>query len=1023
MKTETLHKPLVMGKRVLPYAITFCIALVIGLLMYRAKEIAPFGDQSVLCMDLWGQYFSMYVQNAKADSLSELLYSWNGAFGYNNLAQSAYYCNSVFLILFMRLLPVGSMVSALNWFCLLKICFSAVSCLAFLRYKLQKHSPILIAGAVSYGLCAYMLAFYSQFMWTDCLIYLPLVLIGLERLIHQKKPLMYTLLLALTIFSSFYIGFAVCIFSCAYFACNSILLIRLKRNPESRLKVKLTGGKAFGGSIVRFGFFSLLGGAIAAFVILPIGAAIQQTLAAGMEAPKELKWYGDITAILQDLLPERQLSMAYEGVNIATSILVFLSVPIYFFNKEIRIVERIANAVLLTFLLASMNCNLLDYMWHGFHFPNQLPGRWTFMVSLVLVLLGCQGLVRIKGLTPARALLGLCGGFFGLYVTCGGRGETKAVLLGTNYKILLGVAAVLIFTASVAALYARRMLEPVSAAAEPEAEPDAESTDPDAEAPTADAAAQAEAPEAEASTTDTSAADAAEPEEVQMPVHPRLTQPEREKRSRIASAIAMGCALAFSALLIYDCSSNFIAVSKLEINGLPVSNGPGYSQAVERIYENGKAWKCGNDTFYRAEANPGFTFNPSMLGDYHGMGYYSSTMQGSVYNMLRYLGNRVYAERVSSVYNISSPVQNSLFAMRYYLDSGRYLGNVVPNQRLISEGDSNIWENPTVLPVAYAVSDDMLAWKVTDEIRGIQNQNELVNRMCGRDANVFQSIPATQFTYENVELQESDNWNYNYFISQNNDPALFTYVYTCTQNEPVYLEHNFRAGKVKASWNTGSRDIDVGAETYTYLGLFAAGDVITVTASVPNVQVGCCGLNLYHLNSEAWNNAYHQLDSQSLQVVSFKNTKLSGQIAMQQEGLVFASIVQDGGWKVYCDGKELDTVLLGDALLGVRVPAGTHTLEYRYHVPGFALGCCISLVALLLAVWCSCPRLRKKVLPVRALKLEATAPKEVQGTADAAESAAESAIVPTGGQDSSAESAASAEASEPEQTSETNTDT
>ena len=222
---------------------------------------------------------------------------------------------------------------------------------------------------------------------------------------------------------------------------------------------------------------------------------------------------------------------------------------------------------------------------------------------------------------------------------------------------------------------------------------------------------------------------------------------------------------------------------------------------------------------------------------------------------------------------------------------------------------------------------------------------------------------------------------------------------------------------MKAAWNTGSRDIDVGAEKYTYLGLFAAGDVITVTASVPNVQVGCCGLNLYHLNNEAWNNAYHQLNNQSLQVVSFKNTKISGQIAMQQEGLVFSSIVQDGGWKVYCDGKELDTVLLGDALLGVRVPAGTHTLEYRYHVPGFALGCGMSLIALLLAIWCSCPRLRKKVLPVRALKLEATAPTEVRETVDEADAATDPALASADTEDSTVNPA---ETSEPEQTSETN---
>ena len=50
-------------------------------------------------MDMWGQYFPMNEQNATADSLSEFLYSWNGAFGYNSWAANAYYCNSIFLLI------------------------------------------------------------------------------------------------------------------------------------------------------------------------------------------------------------------------------------------------------------------------------------------------------------------------------------------------------------------------------------------------------------------------------------------------------------------------------------------------------------------------------------------------------------------------------------------------------------------------------------------------------------------------------------------------------------------------------------------------------------------------------------------------------------------------------------------------------------------------------------------------------------------------------------------------------------
>ena len=81
------------------YLLAFVISFGIGVIVFKAKNIAPFGDNSLLCMDLWGQYFPMYVQQATADVGADMFYSWNGAFGYNNWAQNAYYCYSIFFFI------------------------------------------------------------------------------------------------------------------------------------------------------------------------------------------------------------------------------------------------------------------------------------------------------------------------------------------------------------------------------------------------------------------------------------------------------------------------------------------------------------------------------------------------------------------------------------------------------------------------------------------------------------------------------------------------------------------------------------------------------------------------------------------------------------------------------------------------------------------------------------------------------------------------------------------------------------
>ena len=886
------------------YGIAFLLAVTAGLLLYAAKEIGPFGNRSVLCMDLWGQYFPMYEQNATADSLSDFFYSWNGAFGYNSWATNAYYCNSIFL-LFLRFVPTGSMVAALNWICLAKLGCSAVSCLAFLTHKLKKHSPIFIGGAVVYGLCAYMMAFLSQPMWTDALIYAPLVLLGLERLIHEKKPLLYTAMLALTMISSFYIGFALCIFLTVYYLCMSPSQLRFSVTPEKKLCV--AGKKAFAGSFLRFAGFSLLAAAMSAFVLIPVAKAVGNTLASEAAAPEGLEWYSNITAYLQCMLPEQRLYLEYDKANIGTGTLVFLMVPLYFFNRKIRVPERIGSGVMLVFLFVSMNLNVLNYIWHGFHFPNQLPGRWTFLLSLFLVLLCCTGLSRLKGLTPVRMLMGLITGAALVYIACQGMGEPSVEMPGM-YLILLAVTAVLLMVISI--LVQKKTKDICKG--------------------------------------------------IRRGAKPAYLRSSAKKMQ----IVIVSCMVLIAGVQVFDRSYSMIQSATLEMGGMTTTEEPGYAASAQNLDDIGKEWKSGEDEFYRGAMYHGFTFNPAMIGDYYGMSHYSSTMNGNVFKVLRDLGNRVYAENVSTIYNAGSPVQDSLFGIRYYYDTSHGMNGQVP---WVVQAGSNknytVWENPYALSVAYGISADALDWEPTDEVRSLRNQNLFLSALYGEEIAVFQQMETDAFYYENVTLDENANWNQNYFHLQDGQTtAAFHYTYVCEEAGTVLLEHNYRAGNITVNTPYGTREVSVGSEKFCSLGTFQAGEVINIDVAIENVYLGCCGLNLYRLDETLWQTVQEKLASQQLQVESFSNMELTGTITMKDQGLVLATIPQDGGWTVYCDDDEVMPFLVGDALIAISVPAGTHTLRYEYSVPGLGLGLCISIVGLLAALWLGCPRIRAFVM-------------------------------------------------------------
>jgi len=876
---KSKHKTII--KSIAVYITVAVVSFVIGLIMFKGKEIYPFGDKNVLCMDLWGQYFPMYVNNKEAESLSDLMYSWNGAFGFNNWSQSAYYCNSIFLLLF-KVIPVTKLTKALGIFCLLKMSFSAVSCVAYLRYKMKDGSELFkMASAVSYSLCAYMLAYLSQFMWTDIVIYAPLVMLGIEKLINEKKILVYIVSLAVALISNFYIGYALCIFCVLYFVGQAVVKLRLYI-AEKRLHVD--NHKIVIGSILRFAVSSLIAGALSAFVIIPVVMTISQTIASENPFPEEFEWYGSIISVLQNLLPERPLYQEYTGANIFTGTVLFMSVPLYFVNRSFPLKERISDFIVTAILLISLNCNYLNYIWHGFHFPNQLPARWSFLLSLFLIMISCKGLTGIKNISVSNTIIGCLAGLALFYATVGGIGKSENIEISNksaNFILLLAGGIVLV---SLVLNIKREVIF--------------------------------------------------------------------DKKIKITkNAVVILTSAVVSGMIVFDSGRNFVNVSQYEGNtGTMVSDDKAYSASVEKSCRYGQEWKCGNDEFYRVEANNGHTFNNSMLGDYHGLRYYSSTMNGNVFKLLQFMGNRVYADKVSSVYSLSSPVQNSIFSIKYFMDFDRYLNNVVPDMTMIEEKEEgNFYENPTFLPIAYGVSDNILDFEVNDQIKALSNQNSFVNAMYGDAIEPYKSVPS-EMTTENIQLDENEDWNVNYFYNGSGQPSIFHYSFKAEEDGAYFMEQNFRAGKIHVSGNNISKDIDPGSNRMAFIGKLTKDTEVQIDVTIENVGVGCYGLNVYKLDNQAWETAYNKFASQSLNVTHFENTEITGDINMQQDGVLFTSIAQDGGWSVYCDGNKISTYKIADALVGADIPQGQHTITFKYHVPGLTTGLIISLSALAILI-------------------------------------------------------------------------
>ena len=63
--------------------------------------------------------------------------------------------------------------------------------------------------------------------------------------------------------------------------------------------------------------------------------------------------------------------------------------------------------------------------------------------------------------------------------------------------------------------------------------------------------------------------------------------------------------------------------------------------------------------------------------------------------------------------------------------------------------------------------------------------------------------------------------------------------------------------------------------------------------------------------------------------------------------LVATSLGSPEGWRARADGRDLSTVVVNGAFLGVRVPAGITRIDLRFIPPGLFTGCCLAAAALL----------------------------------------------------------------------------
>lgn len=379
--------------------LAFAVPFVLMIYSFALSKFYPFGDNQIMVIDMWHQYFQFFrVLHEKLQSFGSLLYTWQGGLGTNFIALISYYAASplYFLTVFV---PEKFLTEAMAMIVVLKISFSGAFMCIYLRSLYKKCNFGTATFAILYALSAFAMGYYWCLMWLDVMALLPLCMLGMNKLIDEGKFKLYVISLALMLISNYYIGIMMCIFIVVYYP-----VVYFSR-PKAR------GTKYFAVTTVRMAFFSALAGCIAAIILIPTYFSMQNTYYIEPSFPTVDNFYNPILDVVSNMLPNVALTVRGGLPNIYCGLVSFMMAILFLLCKKIPARQKVLNCTILGFLILSFNWNKLDYIWHCLHFPNELPYRYSFAFSFIIVTMAYQAFLHLDDIAPSHIGGVAAGGF------------------------------------------------------------------------------------------------------------------------------------------------------------------------------------------------------------------------------------------------------------------------------------------------------------------------------------------------------------------------------------------------------------------------------------------------------------------------------------------------------------------------------------------------------------------------------------------------------------------------------------
>ena len=945
MKTKQLS-----NKKTNYLAWSFCIPFGGMLIIMLLNGFSPFGTSSMLYSDCYHQYFPFF--KAFCESIrngNSLIYSWNVGMGMDYLGLIAYYLASPLYILGV-LIPSELLLPYFSILAPIRLGLAGLFFAIFLKKIFHKNDISICIFGSFYALCAWAMGYQWNVMWMDTFALLPLVALGVYYLLSERKFILYTFSLFLSIFSNYYIGFFTCIFVFLVFICYEIC--------------RWEGFKELLFDLIWIATFSILAIGLSAVLELPAFTALQTTQSsvnkypetfslniadrklyanvnADWEVAKEAFKNGEIGEGLKNFWSASKSALTaifnamrkcagnmYGGISpsfkeglpnlycgIGTIIFSFL----FLTSSKVKLRDKLCSIALLLFFLLSFIIRQLDYIWHGFHFTNMIPYRFSFLYSFVMLYMAYRAYLMKDDfklwqiITACVVSLGfaLLSDEFSTFIDTVSKesfanelnqlianwswSENDFNALGDHlstyaYPVYNGILLAAYIPVLVYLCYPRKSPQTAS------------------------------------------------------------LRDEQEYNDRCIQQKRVG-SLLLTVIMCVELGMNLLNFTA-NFGGTSTTHYPRGKEDAKKIYQIMHDRE--RDTlFYRAETTHSQTLNDGALNGYNGISTFTSSANVNVTKFMKALGYGAKDTYNRYCFEESSPIANLFLDLKYMIERS---GNNAQNQYFDVVASSEkvyLLQNNAYLPLGFLANSELAEIDFQESDDSFEFQSQLLSAASGISQNPWFYCVGDELSITSNEVSISSKREDGYCSYTATNGGKITYIYSPTSSGLFCIDlTQSKRNNFTVSYN-GKQ---LYSETYSLPQMLSVcnvvpGDQIEVVFTCKKGETGTIDLTGAILKEEVFRNAYNILNASTLQLTKFKDTKIEGRIDCNRSGILYTSIPQNAdNWSVIVDGKDAEITLIGECMIGIYLSEGIHNITFIYQNPAFLYGSVISLVSLAIVI-------------------------------------------------------------------------